>query len=499
MQSFPKDPEALSCIVLEPVIIPCQCARVFPPPFRGDAFWSFGHDDGVPDPAPDKLRWRCIRDFKGRVDPLGWLKQPDWPLGRTSRMMLRSPFRRYVQFCLGCRFKRNSAFGNVRVDRNRAKDAAIAKPDGKPVDKCVDFFCFLRPVVEAFLDGLTSLDTDCGKPEDVKTVAGIERITECGKPLFQQSVQGFCLGHRPPGLNADTAHIAVGAEETRFDLTRAFHPLLQVAEELVAQGKKDVLNGFHGDERFRHAPLYHANRDKAAWGDWLAGPSEQCIQPIDQLGSEASSESCTWQDFHIADAAQAGAFESGKMAFLDIEAVKRQGAYSSLLIVLADDPAWRMTGKGVCCSSFGGNSAADDHTMLVKPLVNVLYQGSFVAKKMDTAGHVEDEAMRHIKRDKGGIAIAPVGELFQKRGILARRGESDIQFFKLRTRIGQGHALVKTSLGGLFVDSRQPQGIGKLVHHDQVLISMAAPRIFAFEAVGRQVGKPQCQKSVRSV
>lgn len=99
----------------------------------------------------------------------------------------------------------------------------------------------------------------------------------------------------------------------------------------------------------------------------------------------------------------------------------------------------------------------------------------------------------------GGVTVTPIGQLFQQSSILARRGERDVQLFELCPRIGQSHALVQTCLGRPLVGSGQAQGIGNLVDHNEELAGLSPLRIFAFEAVGGQVWKPQCQKPVRSV
>lgn len=137
--------------------------------------------------------------------------------------------------------------------------------------------------------------------------------------------------------------------------------------------------------------------------------------------------------------------------------------------------------------------------MLAQALVDIPAQLMLVTEEMHAAGDVEHKPVGTVKRDQRRIAVAPVGEFFQKGGVLARRREGDVEIFELRPGVGQSHGLEQAGLGGAFVKGCQAQGIGNLVNDNQKLAGLSPLRIFAFEAVGGQVWKPQRQKPVRSV
>lgn len=494
MQSFPENPEALSRRILKPVIIPGQCASMFAPPFRGNTLRTLGHDDGVTDLSPDKL-CRCgIRYFKSCIDTFGRLKQPDGALRRVFTSLRRIPFNSISMPCMSGRFERNGAFGNVCVNRNWPQDASITEPYRKPVDKGIDFTCFLRPVVEAFLCCLGPFDTYSSQSDKVETIARIKGIIEGGEPLFQQSQERLRFCDWPSSLNADTPHISVCPKETGFDFPCPFYLLLQAQEKVPGQGLQHKLDGLHGDEWFGHAALSHADRNDAAWRNRLVLPAEHCIEIVDEPVSKAGRERCPGQNIHITNTAQSGALQAGKVVLFNGKADEREGIKPALLFLPVHHPALRMPGQGPGSCGIRCKSASDDHAMLVQPFMYVFNERGFISKKMDAPGHIENEAMRLIEGDKRSVAVTPVGQSFKQGFVFARRSESDIQMVELGSRIGQCKAPVQTCLCSPFIDGRQSKGICNLVHDNQVLVSMAALGIFAFEAIGGQVWKPQRQK-----
>ena len=53
-----------------------------------------------------------------------------------------------------------------------------------------------------------------GQANEIEAEAGIERIAQGIEPLAKQAVDHISLRHRPPGIDRDRAHRAVGAKET---------------------------------------------------------------------------------------------------------------------------------------------------------------------------------------------------------------------------------------------------------------------------------------------
>ena len=212
----------------------------------------------------------------------------------------------------------------MRIAGVRTQTPAGAEPNGQAVDQPADLFGFLNSAIEAFLHGLGSLGPHRRKTDDVKAVTGIERFCEGGEPLLQQPEQGFGVGQRPTGLNADPPDFAIDAEKRSLDFPRALDTLLQLPEKFIAQRMQHQLNTVHDNQGFGHAPLDHAGGYDASGGDRVVRISEKGIEAIDQPGAETRGKGSTGKHFDIADRAQSGPLQTGQMNILDLEADEAQ-------------------------------------------------------------------------------------------------------------------------------------------------------------------------------
>jgi hypothetical protein len=80
-------------------------------------------------------------------------------------------------------------------------------------------------------------------------------------------------------------------------------------------------------------------------------------------------------------------------------------------------------------------------------------------EKMRAAGYVEEETMRKIERDQRRIAIAPVGDLLQKRTVGNFVGLLDHKVGDGAACIGKRQTGTESSQLGILVESNDPHCI----------------------------------------
>src|SRR5882762_10442714 len=82
VQTRPKQPEAPSLLVLDPIVIADRINRTGafrPPPFLGDPLRPIGVHHPMPAPPPDEAERRVVGQQPERFDRLRRLEQPDRP------------------------------------------------------------------------------------------------------------------------------------------------------------------------------------------------------------------------------------------------------------------------------------------------------------------------------------------------------------------------------------------------------------------------------------
>ena len=101
----------------------------------------------------------------------------------------------------------------MRVLRQIDHDAPATNPRRDAIDQRGEFVIIVRIGIEVAL----LLDDDLGaaraEAHEIEAETGIERIGQCIEPLAKQPVDHGRLRDRLAGLDAETAHRAVGAEE----------------------------------------------------------------------------------------------------------------------------------------------------------------------------------------------------------------------------------------------------------------------------------------------
>ena len=113
------------------------------------------------------------------------------------------------------------AFGNMGVLRQMHDDTPAADARGDAVDQRGEFVIVMDIGVEIALLLHDDFGAAGGQPNEIEAETGIERIVQGIEPLAKQPVDHLRLGHGPSGIDANRAHRAVGAEETRFQPPRA--------------------------------------------------------------------------------------------------------------------------------------------------------------------------------------------------------------------------------------------------------------------------------------
>lgn len=79
-----------------------------------------------------------------------------------------------------------------------------------------------------------------GQADQIKTEAGIKRIIEGIEPFAKQAVDDLPLRHRPPRVDHDRAHYAVGAEKLASS-RRAPLPCFSMVATSVAASRDKVV------------------------------------------------------------------------------------------------------------------------------------------------------------------------------------------------------------------------------------------------------------------
>ncbi len=109
--------------------------------------------------------------------------------------------------------------------------AARSDPRRDAVDQRRQFVTIMDMAVEIVLLLHHDLGTAGGKPDQVEAEAGIEGIGERIQPLAKQAIDHRRTRHRLAGVDDESAHRAVGAEETRFQPPRALALLLHRGDQ----------------------------------------------------------------------------------------------------------------------------------------------------------------------------------------------------------------------------------------------------------------------------
>lgn len=252
-----------------------------------------------------------------------------------------------------------------------------------------------------------------GQADQIKTEAGIKRIIEGIEPFAKQAVDDLPLRHRPPRVDHDRAHYAVGAEKARFQPPRPLALLLHGGDERCGQPRQGCRDHLIGRHRFGKALLHDVIRQRLAGTDRRIALPKHMFQQGREAGAEAGGDFMPAARGDIADGLQPGAAQTADNGFIGAERGYRQEADCIRFSAIADNATMDMIAKRSRTGGRAGNRGADSKALRRQHAAQKLQQRRLAAEQMGAAGDVEKQAMRRIERHQRRKAVAPVGDIVQ--------------------------------------------------------------------------------------
>ena len=325
-----KDPEAAALLVLDAEIIPRQRFAVLLPPFHGDAFGTFDARHHMGDAAPGELMRRAVRHGGERhLDGLGLFEQPQ----RTQRRLALDPLRpgrlRGGRQMMLRRHGERRALGDVGVLRQMHDHAVAADARGDAVDQGGEFVIVVHVGIEIALLLHHDFGAAGGQADEIEAETGIERIVQRVEPFAEQAVDHLGLRHRPPGIDGNRAHRAVGAEETGFQPPRALALFVHRRDQHCGErGQRDRDHGF-GRDRFGKAFFDDVIRQRLSRADRRVALAQRLLEQRGETGAEPRRDFVARARGDIADGLQPGAAQAAGDGVISAERGYRQRATAS--------------------------------------------------------------------------------------------------------------------------------------------------------------------------
>ncbi len=168
--------------------------------------------------------------------------------------------------------------------------ALAADARGDAVDQRGEFVIVMDIGVEVALLLHHDFGAAGGETNEIEAEAGVERIVQRIEPLAEQAVDHISFRHRTAGIDRDRAHRAVGAEETRFQPSRAL--ALPVHRRDQHGGERGQVHRDHGvgGDRFGKAFFDDVIRQRFARADRRIALAQRLLQQRGEARAEARGD-----------------------------------------------------------------------------------------------------------------------------------------------------------------------------------------------------------------
>ena len=173
----------------------------------------------------------------------------------------------------------------------------------------------------------------------------------------------------------------------------------------------------------------------------------------------------------IADGFQPGAAQAGGYRITDAQRGHRQRPDRIGFLAIPDDAAMDMAGQRPRAHGRAGDGGADRKPLRGQHVAHKPHHRGLAAEQMDTAGDVEQQAMRGIQRHQRREAVAPTGNGIQRVRV---GGFIGIEHPQLRTDgagIGKRQADLKAEGSGRVVERKNLQRVVLLGDDDAWIIA----------------------------
>ena len=137
----------------------------------------------------------------------------------------------------------------MRVLGHKALHPVFAEAGREPVRQIGDLPAGILVGVEAGFGGMRLLGDARFQPDQVETEAGVQRIGQRIQPLVQKPQHHIRIAQGRAGADGDALHLAVGAEEHRFQKTQTLALTFQSFGQCDAQTVQAFADDILGRDR----------------------------------------------------------------------------------------------------------------------------------------------------------------------------------------------------------------------------------------------------------
>ncbi len=336
------------------------------------------------------------------------------------------------------------------------------------------------------------------QPDQVEAETGVQRIGQGIQLLVQKPQHYIGIAQRRAGADCDALHLAVGAEEHRFQKAQAlaltFKSLRQCDTQRVKAFADDILSHDRLGKTMRGAEIGQG----PARGERLFLRPQHHMQTGEEVHAQPRGQFGAASVGYLRDGLEAGTFERSQLVFAAIQRGDGQWRNHGPVRAGRRDSTCRVTRQRARRQRCARDSSLDRETLCGDFLPHMLKHHRFAAEKMRNAADVQQQAVGRIDRHQRCEAVAPIGDALQKREVGFLVGRHDRQILDHGAGIGQRLAAMKAQPLRVFVQRIDIERVVGAARDDQGCIFGCCFRRAAAEApqpVGRQARKPQGQNA----
>jgi len=256
----------------------------------------------VQGPPPSETQRRAVGDFRYSLDRLRPRQQPKWTRWQLRFLaVLSKPVPAGIAVD-GLRGKNGlGQFRNVAVLSDQPAHAARSQSSAQTIDKTTKLGCIFTAAY-ADLFGRTGLGDHDRQPRHVEAEAGIECISQSGKPFHEQPANIIRIAQRPRRTGSDAADHAVSAEQGELDAAGAVTSPFQRELQPPRQSPGNCQNVFLARNRLGKTLLGHIRRHRQSWSQRFVLMAQGTIELTQHVRPKTCSQRRAWQIDDIADA-----------------------------------------------------------------------------------------------------------------------------------------------------------------------------------------------------
>ena len=293
-----------------------------------------------------------------------------------------------------------------------------------------------------------------GEPHEIEAEAGIDPVFEDGEPFMEKEADPVRFAQWPRRTDPDPAHRAVDPEKRQLQRPRAFAAPLEIRSERDGELSDQMFDRLHRHDRLGKAAFHRKRRGRPARRYRFLQPAQGLVHTQEELPTETPRQRRARRAHDRAGGAQADAFQTGADGSVDPERGEGQRRQEGLLLSRFHDAGGEEAGCRPGRAHRRGEARTRVEPQAEETGEKFIEHGSFAAEEVRAAGRVEEKAVLAVERHQRRIAVAPVGQAFEKPPLSRRIGLHDLDPGMHGARIRDPHAALQAERLGPLVKRR---------------------------------------------